>query len=297
MQCSLSAAVMSITRMPGSQPRRSPPAILKYDCPLCRTGARLLNRVNPRRRLFAKTERHLCGTSTPPLILCLSNYVKDTVRRHYDLPDDRLFTLFNAVDLSRFDPAARPDAGRELRQKLRLSNQAIVALMIAQDFQRKGLAQSLHALAAIDDPRVQLLVVGKEDTSSYARLASRLGVRDRVVLAGPTTDPRPCYQAADFFLLPTRHDPCSLVVLESLAMGLPVISTRFNGACEIMVDGQHGFVLSDPDDIPALATAMRKLLDPALRDEMRRACLALRPVLSYDEHLNRLLQAYEIARQ
>ena len=101
---------------------------------------------------------------------------------------------------------------------------------------------------------------------------------------------------ADFFVLPTKHDPCSLVVLEALAMGLPVVSTVYNGATEIMTDGVHGYVLPDPSDVDALAGAMRKMLDPDRRAQMSRACLELRPQLSYDTHLDRLLGIYETAR-
>jgi UDP-glucose:(heptosyl)LPS alpha-1,3-glucosyltransferase len=82
------------------------------------------------------------------------------------------------------------------------------------------------------------------------------------------------------------------VVLEALAMGLPVISTRFNGACEIMTDGVHGYVLDDPDDIDALADAMRKMLAPERRRVMSEACLALRPKLSYEHHLAELVRIY-----
>ena len=114
----------------------------------------------------------------------------------------------------------------------------------------------------------------------------------RVSFAGAAADPRPFYNDADFFVLPTRHDPCSLVVLEALAMGLPVISTKFNGACEIMTDGVHGYVLDDPADVDALAGAMRKLLDPRRRAEMSQACLELRPKLSYEHHLDRLEEIY-----
>jgi UDP-glucose:(heptosyl)LPS alpha-1,3-glucosyltransferase len=103
------------------------------------------------------------------------------------------------------------------------------------------------------------------------------------------------YREADFFVLPTKHDPCSLVVLEALAMGLPVISTVFNGATEIMKDGVHGFVLEDPEDVSALADAMRKMLDPQLRARMRQACLELRPRLSYEHHVDELLGIYERA--
>jgi len=93
-------------------------------------------------------------------------------------------------------------------------------------------------------------------------------------------------------VLPTRHDPCSLVVLEALAMGVPVISTVFNGACEIMHDGQEGFVLDDPGDIPALAEAMTRLMDTEFRAAMSRACLELRPALAYEKHVERLLGIY-----
>jgi len=117
-----------------------------------------------------------------------------------------------------------------------------------------------------------------------------------VVFAGKTDDPVSFYRAADFFLLPTRHDPCSLVVLEALAMGLPVISTVFNGACEIMTSGQHGFVLPDPSDIDAIAEAMRNLLDPQARATMSDACLMLRPRLAYEHHLDELLKIYTAAK-
>src|SRR5205814_1517197 len=155
------------------------------------------------------------------------------------------------------------------------------------DFARKGLAEAIRATGVVAEAKLVLLVVGKQDATFAGRLALRS--KARAVFAGSTTDPRPFYQAADFFVLPTKHDPCSLVVLEALAMGVPVISTKFNGACEVMTDGVHGYVLDDPRDVAALADAMRQMLDPDLRARMSQACLALRPKLSYEHHLARLL--------
>ena len=80
-------------------------------------------------------------------------------------------------------------------------------------------------------------------------------------------------------------------------MGLPVVSTVFNGACEIMTDGTHGYVLRDPFDVEALAAAMRKLMDPARREQMSRACLELRPRLAYAHHLEQLLAVYRGLRR
>jgi UDP-glucose:(heptosyl)LPS alpha-1,3-glucosyltransferase len=64
---------------------------------------------------------------------------------------------------------------------------------------------------------------------------------------------------------PTRWDACSLVTIEGLAAGLPVITTAMNGASELITDGRSGFVLPDPEDVPALAASMRQLLDPGRR--------------------------------
>ncbi|MEO6436555.1 MAG: glycosyltransferase family 4 protein, partial [Tepidisphaeraceae bacterium] len=180
--------------------------------------------------------------------------------------------LFNAVDTDRYQPRARASGG------------SINVLFVGQDFERKGLQQLIDAFLHIEDHRLKLTIVGG-DKRWHLPLKS-------ITQVGATSDTRPYYRAADFFVLPTRHDPCSLVVLEALAMGLPVISTKFNGATEIMTDGVHGYVLDDPSAVPALADAMQKLMDPQRRAEMSKACLELRPRLSYEHHLDRLEEIY-----
>jgi UDP-glucose:(heptosyl)LPS alpha-1,3-glucosyltransferase len=79
-------------------------------------------------------------------------------------------------------------------------------------------------------------------------------------------------------------------------MGLPVISTKFNGATEIMTNGVHGYILDNPTDLRSIADAMKKLLDPKRRSEMSQACLALRPRLSMEHHLEKLEEIYRASR-
>jgi UDP-glucose:(heptosyl)LPS alpha-1,3-glucosyltransferase len=267
-----------------------------------RAAARVANRVNVKRRAFARVERELligegphpgplpeyrARENTGPAVLCLSEYVKGTVRKHYPLlSEGRLATLFNAVDLERFDP--------DKVRKPSLRHHEVCGLIVAQDFERKGLREAIAALASVKDGEMLLQVVGKPDPEPYERLARELAVL--VLFEGPQSDVLPFYAGADFFILPTRHDPCSLVVLEALAMGLPVISTKQNGACEIMTHGEHGFVLESADDADGLAAAMRALCDDATRARMREACLRLRPRLAYDAHLDTLLGIYESVR-
>ena len=144
----------------------------------------------------------------------------------------------------------------------------------------------------LKEPRLKITVVGRRD----GRFKPPADADAQFSFAGEVGDPRPFYADADFFVLPTKHDPCSLVVLEALAMGVPVISTVFNGATEIMTDGMHGYVLKDPNDVNPLADAMCKLLDGSRRQTMREACLALRPTLSYEHHLDELMKVYDRAR-
>jgi len=256
-----------------------------------RAFSKIFNRLNLKRQTFAAVEKELLGSANRPISICLSNYVRETFKKYYTLDDSDLATLFNAVDLKRFDPTARAEQRDVMRKKLGLSQKTIAALIIAQDFERKGLREAIRAVAQIADPKLRLVVVGKQNPAPYAELAESLGVK--MIFCGPFDDVYPLYAAADFFVLPTKHDPCSLVVLEALAMGMPVISTKQNGATEIMEPGADGFVLADPTDVGALAEAMRKLCDPDRRERMREHCLSNRDRLSFDRHMDQLMNIYQ----
>lgn len=254
-----------------------------------RTGLRMI--FAPRRWAMARIERQLLEAAHPPIVLSLSEYVKAEITRHYPkLPPERLRTLFNAVDLERFKPMPRSGAIRE-----KLERDGVVALFVGRDVVRKGLGQAIAAVLMLAEKGPTLAVLGTEagvDLSKASLAESGEPMEGRVISLGSASDPRPFYADADFLVLPTRHDPCSLVVLEALAMGLPVISTRFNGATEIMTDGIEGYVLPDPSDVEALAGAMGKMMDPDRREQMRDGAIALRPRLSYEQHVDALESVY-----
>ena len=270
---------------------------LKYEG-IRRPLDKLATRLNRKRQFVAGVERELLTGPHAPTLLCVSDMVRRTGLAHYPtLPEAKLVTLFNAVDPQRFDPAGRPLAGDEVRRQFGIGADKVVALIVAQDFKRKGLRPAIEAVARVPDDRLVLLVVGKPDPREYQELAKRLGVERRVVFAGPTGDTYGFYRAGDFFVLPTYHDPCSLVVLEALAMGLPSVTTVQNGACEVIEEGLHGYVLNDPGDVEGIAAAMRQFLDPATRAAQREACLALRPRLSYERHLDQIESLYAGVRR
>jgi UDP-glucose:(heptosyl)LPS alpha-1,3-glucosyltransferase len=262
-----------------------------------RSIAKIFNRFNPKRQRFASIERALLAGNDRPFVVCLSEYIRREVRTYYTLDEADLVTLFNAVDLARFDPKARPDERADMRKQLSLKPTHVAALMIAQDFERKGLREAILALAKVQNRPLQLMVVGKQDATRYIDLAREVGVADRMIFCGPMDDVYAYYSAADFFVLPTKHDPCSLVVLEALAMGLPVISTKQNGATEVMENGVDGFILEDASRVDELADAMSRLCDSKLRTQMSAACLERRERLSFERHLEQLMRIYQSASE
>jgi UDP-glucose:(heptosyl)LPS alpha-1,3-glucosyltransferase len=266
-----------------------------------RVLGQLANRLNRKRRVFAEVEDVLIHGPDKPVVLCLSDYVKEMILRHYPDITGQLVKLFNGTDLKLFDPEKHAPARETIRRRFGIAPDSTVALMIAQHFERKGLAEVIAATANLVKTSAErapvVLVVGKDDPSRSREYARRLGVEDKIIFAGQTTSSADFYAASDFFVLPTRHDSCSLVVLEALAMGLPVISTVFNGACEIMIEGRHGYVLADPADVDALTAAMSNLLESQTRRNMRKACLALRESLSFEAHMDRLEEIYRMRRE
>jgi UDP-glucose:(heptosyl)LPS alpha-1,3-glucosyltransferase len=116
---------------------------------------------------------------------------------------------------------------------------------------------------ALQGERFVTLVIGKGESDESRQTAKRLSIEDKVSFLGPQEGIERFYAAADVFVLPTLYDPFSNACLEAMASGLPVITTRNNGAAEIIEEGMEGFITSsitDPSDlarriIPALADA------------------------------------------
>jgi UDP-glucose:(heptosyl)LPS alpha-1,3-glucosyltransferase len=140
----------------------------------------------------------------------------------------------------------------------------------------KGLTYLLKALGEIEKeghPPFKLLVLGRDRQSPYLHLAKKIGIWDKVIFAGSTSEPEKYYGASDFLVHPTFYDACSLTVLEALASGLPVITTHSNGAGGIITDGQEGFVISDPRDDQIL---VEKILFFLNDEKIERASIAAR---------------------
>ena len=256
--------------------------------------SKLTNQLNAKRRLYADVERELLEVKRAA-VLCLSHAMQQIVDDHYDLNEDQVYTLLHGVDLAAFDNKRAAGSRDEVRRQYGLNPDDVVALLMSNNLRLKGLRQAMQALRVIAprDPRVKLLVVGSDETDDYRRLAQQMGIEQSVVFAGPTDEPARAHAAADLLVLPTAYDSCGLVILESLAMGRPVITTRSAGASEMMSDGVQGFVIDSQADVEALIEGWAELLNDSLRQKMSESAIALRPKLSMERHVDGLLQIYQ----
>jgi UDP-glucose:(heptosyl)LPS alpha-1,3-glucosyltransferase len=266
--------------------------LLKYPRPLLRRLARVLKSIDPSHLSFLALERHQYRRQ-PLIVVAISEMVRRHFEYYYRLDPDNLRMVRIAIDLDRFDERDRPRRRLEARQQWGLAPEHTVALFAGMNYRLKGLEPLLRAVAQLPaETSFRLLIAGSPETAAFERLARRLKIADRVRFVGYCADMRNCYFASDFFVHPTFYDPCSLVVLEALACGLPVITTRYNGAAEVMRPPREGYVLDDPHNLDQLAGALKKLLDPARRAACAQAARRTAAQWTFEHHYRQMLTVF-----
>jgi UDP-glucose:(heptosyl)LPS alpha-1,3-glucosyltransferase len=270
-----------------------------YYSPLLRTLRRLQHCYSVRAWCYRELERRRFARQPQPYILAVSEMVARDFQRCYGVNRDRIHVVHNQVviDTRRFSPDRLREYRDSARAAMQISRDALVILCVAQNFRRKGVRPLLEAAAKLLQHRRKFCVVVAGGTpkhsSPYRRFAERLGCEPHVRFIGHRRHVEELYAAADLFCLPTFYDPCSLTVFEAMACGLPVITTRYNGAAEFVQDGRNGYVLAEPHDSDAMAAQFERFFDEKLRRQMSAAALETtrtRWTESSAEHVVRFLE-------
>jgi UDP-glucose:(heptosyl)LPS alpha-1,3-glucosyltransferase len=243
------------------------------------------------RRAIARLERSQLATAR--CVIAVSRETAAVFRDRYGLPEDRIRIIPNGIDTQRFHPARTAHTRGATRDALGLTPETLVLLAAASNFRLKGVHHSIAALAKIlpHCPNACLLVAGEGPVDEFAALAHAAGVGDRVRFLGRVTDMPALFGATEIFVHPTAHDACSLATLEAMASGLPVITTRRNGAADGMTQGREGFVLGAPD-VAALADKLLALRDPARRTAMGAAARLLAERHDFAATVDQLISVY-----
>ena len=200
---------------------------------------RFLQSLNPRHKTILQLEQAILDPTKTRMIVTNSQLSKKIIGEYYDYPQDRIHVIYNGVDHTQFT------ADTSLRNR-----DILELLFVGQDFKRKGLSPVISALAMAKNNghTCKLRVIGSDNPKPYQEQADRIGVSDLITFEGPTRQIQDAYRAADLFVFPSLYDPFANVVLESLACGLPAVTTTTNGSSEIITEGNDGYIIEGATD-------------------------------------------------
>ncbi|MEE9213171.1 MAG: glycosyltransferase family 4 protein [Phycisphaeraceae bacterium] len=299
-QFDASLSVTTVVPATVLEPRRGTTRHMLERLAAASTGvtARLTQRLgahlSPSHLLRLQLERRTLRDPRVQRVVAVSRYLADQLERDDRISPNRIEVIPNGAVMPAMSRHRRQTWQQQIRQGFGVPQADPLYLFVADNPRLKGIDPLLRAVKLLKDrgAALTLLIAGRL-RYPVQHLAATLGVRDRVRFVGITSHMPALYAAADVTVLPTFHDPASKVVIESLMMSTPVITTIYDGAADFVVPGgngslRRGRVLTDPINTEALAEAMLRLADPAERRRCRAKMAGLTDELSMARHVDRL---------
>jgi len=245
------------------------------------------------RRLAAFVEGLVFSHNSPKARIVVSQSMKREFIRHYGDAAESIIVIPNGVDLKMFNPANRLLYRDSLRQKHGISRSDLVLMFVGGDWERKGVPYIIEALSLVPRPDVKLLIVGSGDEKLYGQLAELKQVRGIITFVSHSSVLWEYYAASDVFVFPTIYEPFGLVIVEAMASGLPVITSRVAGATDVIIDRVNGLLLREPSDVNDLAAKIELLLSNVeLRKTMGEHAREAVENLSWNRVAQKTLEVY-----
>lgn len=215
---------------------------------------------------------------TRRLVALSANDARQLMARYPAVPVE---VIPNGVDVARF---------RDVTRDERSGAQPLRVVVVAGDFERKGVALAVEAVAA--SQRCVLRVVGAGDLEAMRSLAARLGAAGRVELVGHLADVAPSLAWADVVLSCSSHESFGLALVEGAASGCAVVCTDTGVGPELVGDGDGGVLVAR--DALDVARALDELdADPARCAKLGRVARTRAERFSWDAMAEATLSLYQ----
>ena len=209
-----------------------------------------------------RREFYLPDESIRSSVIAIADFTRRYLIDHYRLPEEGVALVYQGVDVDRF--TSSPENREVAREIYKIpSNSAPILGSIGSLEPRKGhpvLFRAVAQLAAGPLPDVHLLVVGDgPDEELLKDQAHTMGLDDHITFFPFTSKPNLVFERIDITVLSSLYkEGLPNVLLESMAMSVPVVSTDLGGVAEIVLDGQTGYKVG-VDDSGALANAIERM--------------------------------------
>jgi glycosyltransferase involved in cell wall biosynthesis len=200
------------------------------------------NPDSARRLALRRAAARLCDA-----YVAVSATTAEVARRNHEVPERKLHTIPNGIDLSRFHPDA--EARAAIRHELDVLDGAFVFVTVGRLAPEKDQALLVRAAAPLlADGRVLLIVGDGPERPALRAQVAALGDRAQFVhLVGARSDVPRLLAAGDCFVLSSKTEGLPLVIPEAMATGLPVVSTAVGGIPTV-VDAETGRLVPAGDE-------------------------------------------------
>ena len=222
------------------------------------TFLRLPKRYHLARRLYMQTVTRLSARVADAVIVP-SNVVRNDVRRLLHVPEEKIVTVYEAAG-AQYAPMDR-DAALAVARSYGIDPPYVLSLGSLEP--GKNRARLFRAMRLLRDEGIdrQLVVVGQRAWGYEGDLAliDELRMADRIVLPGyvKAGDLPALYAGAEAFVFPSLYEGFGLPVLEAMACGVPVLTSRVSATAEVSGDAA---LLVDPHSVDAIRDGLRQLL-------------------------------------
>ncbi len=203
-------------------------------------------------------------------IIAPSEFIKRDIIRTYDTVNENdIQVIYNGVDLERFRPDNKKLYRDAVRSELGIPHSTCLLLFVGTGFERKGLRYAIGALRHLPQNTI-LAVIGKGNTRRCMGLARQWGLNERVKFIGPVDGVERYYASADLVVAPALYEPMANVMLEALATGIPVVTSRDCGNSEVVSEGKDGWLINDPADDREIALKIKSAIAASQNPEAER---------------------------
>jgi len=211
------------------------------------------------RRAYEGVERALMPFATR--VLCVSEAEAAIARRLG--AGDRAVVVHNGIVPLEPEPLEP--------RFVRFAGDGPLIVAVSELFRRKGVPELLEAMTVVaaSRPDARLIVAGEGPDRAEAEAArDRLGLGDRVLLAGHVPAVAGLLAAADVFVNPARAESFPYGILEAMSLGCPCVVTDAGGSAEAIVDGDSGLVVAVRDPAALAGATLRLLADHDLASRL-----------------------------